>query len=195
MEKQPLINFIKNNVPNIMVTPANVEMIAENFEKVNYSKNDYFLKEGKISGYLYLQDGFMRAFSFDTEGNEVTTFFYGSQRAVFDVSSFFLHSPSEENIQAVTECVGFVTTFEKLNGLFHSIPEFREFGRQMLVQEFIAYKQRTLSMINKTAEDRYQNLINNHKEIFKYAQLRHIASFLGITDSSLSRIRRQSFKP
>lgn len=194
MEKLPLINFIRNNIPNIVVKPAHIEMIADNFRKVHYNKNDYFLKEGKVSGYLYLETGFMRAFSFDTEGNEVTTFFYGRNRAVFDVSSFFLHTPSEENIQAVTECEGYFTNFETLNSLFHTIPEFREFGRQMLVKEFIAYKQRTLSMINKTAEQRYQSLINNHKEIFKYAQLRHIASYLGITDSSLSRIKRQSLK-
>ena len=194
MEKQPLINFIKNNVPNIMVTPGNIDTIAENFEKVYYNKNDYFLKEGKISGYLFLEKGFMRAFSFDTEGNEVTTYFYGGQRAIFDVSSFFLHIPSEENIQAVMDCEGYFTTFQTLNSLFHTIPEFREFGRQMLVKEFIAYKQRTLSMINKTAEERYENLIQNHKEIFLHAQLRHIASFLGITDSSLSRIRRLSLK-
>ena len=191
---QPFIDFIHKNVPNIMVKPDHLQLIAKNFEKIHFNRNDYFLKEGKVSGYMYLESGFMRAFSLDTEGNEVTTFFYGSNRAVFDVSSFFLRSPTEENIQAVTECVGYITNFEKLNGLFHSIPEFREFGRQMLVNEFIAYKQRTLNMINKTAEERYQNLIEHHKEIFKYAQLKHIASYLGITDTSLSRIRRQTSK-
>ena len=133
MEMQPFIDFIHKNVPNIMVKPDHLQLIAKNFEKIHFNRNDYFLKEGKVSGYMYLESGFMRAFSLYTEVNEVTTFFDGSNRAVFDVSSFFLRSPTEENIQAVTECVGYITNFEKLNGLFHSIPEFREFGRQMLV--------------------------------------------------------------
>ena len=101
---------------------------------------------------------------------------------------------STENIQALTECKGYSITFEKLNMLFHTIPEFREFGRAMLVREFVAFKQRTLALINKSAEERYENLIDAEKEIFKYAQLKHIASYLGITDTSLSRIRREFSK-
>jgi CRP-like cAMP-binding protein len=73
--------------------------------------------------------------------------------------------------------------------LFHSVPEFREFARAMLVKEFVAYKQRTLAMINKSAEERYASLLADHSEVFKHAQLKHIASYLGITDTSLSRIR------
>jgi hypothetical protein len=74
--------------------------------------------------------------------------------------------------------------------LFHSVPEFREFGRAMLVKEFVAYKQRTLALINKSAEERYANLIAINKDVFRFAQLKHIASYLGMTDTSLSRIRK-----
>jgi methionyl-tRNA synthetase len=88
----------------------------------------------------------------------------------------------------------YATTFEKLDHLFHSEPEFREFGRAVLVKEFVAYKQRTLSMINKSAEERYANLMETNGEIFKFAQLKHIASYLGITDTSLSRIRKEFMK-
>ena len=133
----------------------------------------------------------MRAFTFDTDGNEVTTYFYSKNRVVFEASSFFMRTLSTENIQAVTQCQGFTINFEELNRLFHSIPAFREFGRAMLVREFAAYKQRTLSMINQTAEQRYTALINANLEIFQYAQLKHIASYLGITDTSLSRIRKE----
>ncbi|WP_431293338.1 hypothetical protein [Pedobacter sp. P26] len=78
--------------------------------------------------------------------------------------------------------------------LFHSVPEFREFARAMLVKEFVAYKQRTLSMINKSAEERYANLVATNNEVFRHAQLKHIASYLGITDTSLSRIRKEFVK-
>lgn len=190
--KEPLINFVKSNIP---VSTQTLAEIADHFELRSFKKNDYFLKEGKISNeYLFLEEGFMRAFTFDINGNEVTTYFYPKNRVVFEAASFFMRIISTENIQAVTDCKGYSITYDKLNMLFHSIPEFREFGRAMLVKEFVAFKQRTLALINKSAEERYASLINSNKEIFQYAQLKHIASYLGITDTSLSRIRKEFAK-
>ncbi|WP_316825552.1 Crp/Fnr family transcriptional regulator [Pedobacter miscanthi] len=194
MHKKQLINFIKENIPNISVTPAGLEIIAAHFEETEFSKNEFLLKQGKVSDYYYLAEGFVRAFTFDAQGNEITTFFYPAGRVAFEASSFFLREPSTEYLQAITDCKVYATSFEKLNMLFHSVPEFREFARAMLVKEFVAYKQRTLSMINKSAEERYGSMIANNIEVFKYAQLKHIASYLGITDTSLSRIRKEFAK-
>ena len=192
MNKEPLRNYIQHNSP---ASSQIVETITEHFEPRGFAKNDFFLKEGKISNdYLFLADGLMRAFSFDIQGNEVTTYFYPKNRMVFEAASFFTHASSAENIQAVTVCRGFTITFEKLNSLFHSIPEFREFGRLMLVKGFVEFKQRTLALITKSAEERYEDLINSNPEIFQYAQLKHVASYLGITDTSLSRIRKEFSK-
>ena len=74
-DKQPLIDFIKQNIPNIIANNNALAIIADNFEENEFVKNEYFLKEGKVSDYLYLAEGFMRAFTFDTDGNEVTTYF------------------------------------------------------------------------------------------------------------------------
>jgi CRP-like cAMP-binding protein len=194
MDKQPLVSFIQSNIPNIIVTKNGLETIAADFEEVEFAKNEYLLKQGKVSNYFYLAEGFARAFTFDTDGNEITTYFYSKDHVIFEAASFFLRSISTENIQAITDCKVYTTNFEKLNSLFHSVPEFREFGRAMLVKEFVAYKQRTLSMINKSAEERYADLLNTNSEIFRFAQLKHIASYLGVTDTSLSRIRKEFMK-
>jgi CRP-like cAMP-binding protein len=194
MDKQPLVSFIQSNIPNIIVTKNGIETIAADFEEVEFAKNEYLLKQGKVSNYFYLAEGFARAFTFDTDGNEITTYFYSKDHVIFEAASFFLGSISTENIQAITDCKVYTTNFEKLNSLFHSVPEFREFGRAMLVKEFVAYKQRTLSMINKSAEERYADLLNTNSEIFRFAQLKHIASYLGVTDTSLSRIRKEFMK-
>lgn len=194
MDKQLLLSFIECNIPNITVTKHGLDIIAGNFEQIEFSKNEYLLKQGKVSGYSYLAKGFVRAFTFDTNGNEITTYFYSKDHVLFEAASFFLRLPSTENMQAITDCSVFATSFEKLNMLFHAVPEFREFGRAMLVKEFVAYKQRTLSIINKSAEERYANLMDTNKEIFRFAQLKHIASYLGMTDTSLSRIRKEFTK-
>jgi len=169
-----------------------LEQIVENFEETIFPKGEYLLKEGVISNtYFFLETGFMRAFTFDLNGNDVTTNFYKSGQVVFEVASFFKRERSRENIQALTDCTGYAIDFNELNRLFHAINHFREFGRMILVKGFIAFKERTLSHINQTAEERYANLINTNPEIFQYAPLKTIASYLGITDTSLSRIRRE----
>jgi CRP-like cAMP-binding protein len=191
MNKQPLVDFLEKNSNMSLETIIN---ITEHFEDRIFLKNEFFLREGKVCNLLYLAKGLMRAYTFDLNGNEVTTNFFAKGRQVFDHASFFLQMPSEENIQAVTDCIGYSITFEKMNSIFHSIPEFREYGRGMLVKELVSYKKRTLAMINKTAEQRYADLIKDDKDIFQFVHLKHIASYLGVTNSSLSRIRREFSK-
>jgi CRP-like cAMP-binding protein len=191
MDKQHLIDFFRSNSNMPLETIMDV---TGHFEERKFSKNEFFLKEGKICDVLYLAEGFMRAYTFDLNGNEVTTNLFVKNRQVFDHASFFLQTASDENIQAVTDCLGYSITFEKMNTLFHSIPGYRDYGRGMLVKELVLYKKRTLSMINKTAEQRYEDLIKDDKEIFQFVQLKHIASYLGVTNSSLSRIRREFSK-
>lgn len=189
MDKSALTNFIKANIPNVPIDEQSLQIIIEQFEEKIFQKDDYLLKNGKVSDYFFLSEGFLRVFTFDADGNEVTTYFYSQNRVVFDAASFYLQLPSSENIQAMTECKVYVTNFKKLNQLFHSVTAFREFGRQMIVSEFVTYKQRTLAMINQSAEERYLTLIDTNKNVFKFAHLNHIASYLGISERTLNRIR------
>ena len=169
--------------------------IASHFSQKLIPKNQFFLIEGHYCNeYLFLEKGFMRAFAHDTEGNDVTTGFYSDNQVVFEVSSFFNRTISKENIQALTDSEGWYISYEQLNILFHSLPEFREFGRSILVKGFAALKNRVLSMITETAEERYVQLLKSNPEIFKYAPLKTIASYLGVTDTSLSRIRKEFAK-
>ncbi len=159
------------------------------------NKNEFLLKEDKVCNeYFFLEDGFMRAYAFDIDGNDVTTNFYSNNQVVFEVSSFFNRTMSRENIQALTDCNGWSITYEQLNMLFHTLQEFREFGRHILVKGFSSLKVRMLSMITDTAEERYESLLKSNPEIFQYGPLKNIASYLGITDTSLSRIRKEFSK-
>jgi CRP-like cAMP-binding protein len=183
-----LVDFLKGTS---LVSTRTAEVIALEFSPKNIPAGQFLLKEGMFCNeYLFLESGFMRAFAHDTDGNEVTTNFYTAGQMVFEVSSFFNRVKSRENIQAVDDCIGGVITYEQLNNLFHTLPEFREFGRSVLVKGFANLKTRVLSMITETAEARYDALLKANPEIFQYVPLKHIASYLGITDTSLSRIRK-----
>ena len=191
-EREDLQRFLENSGK---VNAIKAKEIADYFDDKELAKGELFLKEGHVSNeYMILRQGFMRAYSIDLNGEEVTTAFHTNNYPVFEVASFFNRTPSKENIQALSECKGWFITYDQLNMLFHSIPEFREFGRWILVRGFASLKLRMLSMITETAEERYASLLQSNPEIFQYAPLKLIASYLGITDTSLSRIRKEMMK-
>lgn len=189
MTRDSLIQFLQQGG---LQAPAAAETIAGQFAEKEIKRNDFFLQAGQVSNeYLFLQEGCLRAFAHDTEGKEVTTHFYQEGQVVFEVYSFFNRTRSRENIQAITDSRGWVIDFEQLNGFFHALPAFREFGRSVLVKGFSSLKDRMLGMITETAEERYAKLLHQNPQIFRHAPLKQIASYLGITDSSLSRIRKE----
>ena len=191
-DKKALIDFIQNVFP---MSLASAGEIVAFFEEKDYSKNDFILKEGRIcNDYHFIEQGFARAYTFDTEGNDVTTAFYSSNQILCELFSFFKRIPSRENIQALADCKTWCISFDQLQIVFHNMPQFREFGRTILVNAYAQLKQRTLSVIRETAEERYAHLLESSPDIFQHASLKTIASYLGITDTSLSRIRREFAK-
>ena len=187
MEK--LVQFFRQSN---LISQQKAEELATQFFHTSIPKNQFFLRERQICDeYLFLEDGLMRAYAHDVNKNEVTTNFYTAGQVVFEVSSFFNRTPSKEAIQALTDCSGWYISYEQLNHFFHSIPEFRAFGRSILVKGFAALKVRMLSMITETAEERYAHLLKTAPELFQAAPLKYIASYLGVTDTSLSRIRKE----
>ena len=192
MSSPQLVQFFKSSN---LVSSKTAEEIAATFSPKELKKNEFLFKQGKVcNDYYFLEHGFIRAFAYDTEDNDVTTNFYASGQVVFEVSSFFNRTITKENYQATIECTGWSITYEQLNNLFHSMHEFRDFGRSILVKGFSSLKIRMLSMITETAEQRYDALLKTNPEIFQHAALKHIASYLGITDTSLSRIRKEYSK-
>ncbi len=183
-----LKDFILNTVD---ILPVEAAYIANQFHPFNPKKGDLLLAPGQVSDdYIFLQYGVLRTFAYDLEGDQITTDFFTSNNIAFEITSFFNREPSHIYLEAVTDCLGFRISYHELNTLFHDKPAFRDFGRAILVKEFIRSKKRIYSMITQTALERYQRLLDTQAEVIKSTPLKHIASFLGITDSSLSRIRR-----
>lgn len=188
MSKESLVNYIQKILP---MPVDKAEYIATFFTQKYSTKNDFLLKEGKIcTESHFIESGFLRSYVVDIDGNEVTTDFYGSNIFANDFLSFFKRIPSNENIQVLADCTTWMINYDDLQTCFHTIPEFREFGRMMLINNYSRLKERMLGMIQLTAEQRYERLVTSHAEIFQNAPLKYIASYLGITDTSLSRIRK-----
>jgi CRP-like cAMP-binding protein len=188
MNKDSLIRYIQNVFP---VSDSKAEQLAEKYKAKEIAKNDVILKAGSVCNASYfIEEGLMRAYTYDLEGADVTTAFYPNNSYATEIFSFFTRIPSKEYIQALTDCKTWRLTYEDMQDSFHAIPEFREYGRLTIINSFGALKQRMLSALQETAEQRYADLINSNPEIVQIAPLKNIASYLGITDTSLNRIRK-----
>jgi len=187
-ESTALVAFIRTTIP----MPHDKALdIAEQFQPRLLKRHKYVLQEGNIGKEaFFLESGYLRAFVNDPDGNDVTISIFTPNSFVNNLVSFFRREPSEENIQAVTDCLVWAISYDALQTLFHGMPEFREFGRMMLIMNNLALKDRIVSMIRNTAEERYAALLQSKPDVFQHVPLKMIASFLGITDTSLSRIRR-----
>jgi CRP-like cAMP-binding protein len=173
-----------------LITAAQAAEIACLFAPKMLRKHEVLLPVGHICDtYLFLHSGLLRAFVHDAEGNEVTTRFYSRGHVALDAPSFFNRTPAQQQLQALTDCQGWFLSYQQLNALFHTRPEFREFGRSVLVRALANLQERMLDQIRETARTRYEKLLVTDPEVVQYAPLKYIASYLGVTDSSLSRIR------
>ena len=149
------------------------------------------LKEGEISNYVhYIKKGCLRQ-CFDKDGKDITFQFFFEGQAVASIESFINHQPSLFTIESIEPSTIFSLSrvnFEKLHLI---CPDLKDGFQDLIFQRFKNYSQLFLSQIKDTPRERYEDLIKNHPEIIKRVPQHYIASYLGITPISLSRIRNR----
>ena len=170
-------------------------LLLPHLKEMTLEKNQFFLKEGKKARLIgFLIEGDMRHF-YTHDGEERTTYFYFENNFVADYISCISGMASKLNIEALTACRLLVFPYEILKALFDKSHGWEKFGR--LIAEYLALglEERMAGLLMQSPEERYRQLLqsNRHKIIERIPQ-QYIASYLGITPVSLSRIRRRSAK-
>ena len=184
-------HFLKDIFKPSNFSTEELHLVLAQFTKMEFKKNEPLIPSGKVAAYYYfLEKGFARSFAIDTEGNDITTKFFAQQDIVIDWRSYFLKKPCKETVVAITPCSGWRIQFSDFMKLF-SIEAFREVGRTRLVNNYFELKNHTVAMITDHAKDRYLDLIRTKPNIVQNVPLKYIATYLGITDTSLSRIRKE----
>lgn len=177
------------------LSKADMEKIISKHERVTFPKNAYLLQAGQTANaYYILESGLIRTYLFDFEGNQITTDFISSGEIAIEVASIFQRIPTSEYMQALTDVVAWTIDFDTFQQLFLSIPALTEWGRAWMTMQLVMSKRRATEMITDTAASRYAHLMKAKPEILQQAPLKYIASYLGVTDTSLSRIRKE-FSP
>lgn len=161
-------------------------------ERLSFKKGEFLLKKGAVANeYYIIESGLVRHFVYDYDGNEITTEFVTEGEVVIEVASIFHRLPTQEHIQCLTDCTLWRIGYNDFQKLFTHIPALAEWGRAWMSYELHRSKVRTIDMITTSASQRYINLVKHRVAIVQHAPLKHIASYLGITDTSLSRIRKE----
>lgn len=184
-------HFLKEIFKEQNFKKEELEEIIQQYQRVEFSKNEYLITEGSTANFYYfIESGYARSYVIDLEGNDISTNFFSATDIVIDWHSYFLKAKCRENIQAVSACVAWKITFENFMKLFH-LEAFREIGRTRLVNNYFELKSHSISIIADPAKERYLNLIKTKPGIVQNIPLKQIATYLGITDTSLSRIRKE----
>jgi CRP-like cAMP-binding protein len=184
-------HFLKSIFIEQNFKPEELENVLNQYQRVDIAKGEYFIKEGTTANFYYfMESGFARSYAVDLEGNDISTKFFSATDIVIDWHSYFTKAKCREDIQAITNCVAWRITYENFMKLF-SIEAFRDVGRNKLVTNYFELKNHSVSIISDPAKDRYLNLLKTKPDIIHNVPLKQIATYLGITDTSLSRIRKE----
>lgn len=175
-----------------LLSREEVEVICQAHQRISFRKGDFLLQPGAIANAYYcLEKGLVRTYVYDFNGTDITIGFAGNNELAIDVVSLFNRVPSVEYCQALTDCDCWVIDLATFQELYHSIKGFSEWGRGWMSASLFALKQRSIAMITDSASERYEQLQRERPQVLQQAPLKHIASYLGITDTSLSRIRKE----
>lgn len=183
--------FLKLNTINIM-PEALKNAIAEMLTEETIGKKQLILKAGQVARRIYfIKQGFVRSF-YTKNGQTYTNWFMDANDIIISVYSFFSQNPSFESIEVLEDCVLQSITWDQLQQLYQNFPSFNVTGRIITEQYYIRSEKRQIDLQTLPAAERYQKLLAEYPAILQQAALGHIASYLGIKQETLSRIRAQN---
>lgn len=159
--------------------------------KKTAKKGTVFLKEGQRCDHLYyIQNGFTRVYYLDLEGNEITHWFSAKDAIITSPFSFVKRERNILFFEALEDTELLLISSTQIEQLIYHLPKLSESFRHINAEFAMVLSRRIMSIHTETAEERYLKLMGEHPLLFQKAKLSHIASFLGITQQSLSRVRK-----
>ncbi|QNK64580.1 Crp/Fnr family transcriptional regulator [Pedobacter sp. PAMC26386] len=165
--------------------------IVSFFKLSTIKKGEYFLKTGKNCDKLsFIKSGFLRIFA-ASEKEEVTQWIAGKGYFVTDLSSFIFDNPARWTIQALADSELYTISSEDYKKVGTIVSKWHELEKQFIVRCFTLVEDRIFTHLSMTAEERYHYFFEHNKELFNQVPLQYIASMLGMSPETLSRMRRK----
>ena len=169
-----------------------IDYLLTFFKEKTLAKHDFFVKENeRCKEIAFIQSGIFRSYYTSHEGKDSTYCFRFPNDLMASYSSFISDKPSIENLQAISEATLLVIKKEKIQELVSENPKWSEFLRMIAEQEYLELEKRFFQLQQNDAAQRYTFLIENQPNYIQKIPLQYLASYLGITQRHLSRIRKE----
>lgn len=175
-----------------------IQYLKENWDKYSkyfiekyYPAHTTILHEGEVSKNLFIVGKGCLRIWFNKDGKDITCQFFFENEAVSSMESFFKDTPGSFNIETLEPSHIYILSKENFHTLLHEVPGFMEYMHEVKDKRLLHYAHLFFSFIKDKPEERYKELIQNQPQILQRVPQHYIASYLGITPVSLSRIRRR----
>ncbi|SIS66865.1 cAMP-binding domain of CRP or a regulatory subunit of cAMP-dependent protein kinases [Zobellia uliginosa] len=183
---------IESIIDSISKLPeASRTKIIENTVPVTYPKGHILIHADTLETSVYfIKKGIVRAYV-NHEGNDITFWFGTAGETIISMKSYVENKRGIESIELLEDCELYRLQTTKLQQLYLQDIHIANWGRKFAEQNLKTTEERLISSQFRTAKQRYRELLKNTPHLIQRVQLGHIASYLGITQVSLSRIRAE----
>ncbi|AEE49847.1 putative transcriptional regulator, Crp/Fnr family [Haliscomenobacter hydrossis DSM 1100] len=174
------------------VPPETLQQIVAFFKPKILPKGAYFLKEGQYADQMgFVQSGIVREYLLDDKGREVTKWISTPGYFVVDIASFLFHQPARWNLQTLSDVELLVISKADYAKISQVVPKWPELEKFFIARCFTILEQRIVTHLSLSSEERYQLFFAHNPELFNQVPLQYLASMLGMTPETFSRIRKK----
>jgi CRP-like cAMP-binding protein len=192
-ENENCFEYLKQRIrSSVQIEDNDLDTVIAQFECRKIAKQDFLLKEGgRCDFWGFVHAGLLRFYTYTDTGEEYTNGFVREGGFITESMSFYTQALSLENIHALEDTTLVCINFTKLQKLYENFPAFDKFARILFEERLVGLKARILYRVQLDARSRYLHFVETQPELIKRVPLKYIASYLSITSSTLSRIRRK----
>lgn len=188
-------SILENISRHIKLTPDETEYFVSILKPATIRRRQFLLKAGEISRCeTFVVKGLLRNYTIDKSGYEHVAMFAMEDWWVSDLYSFLTQTPGNQNIDALEDTDVIQIDKSDIERLYIEVPKFERFFRILLQNAYVAHEQRIMASISLTAEEQYLAFIRKYPSLEQRVPQHQVASYLGITPETISRIRRSMMK-
>lgn len=192
MSKYKLINYLKERV---VITPDDEDFIIETFEIKTFKKNEIITHKAEICKFLYfLVSGITRNFYINDKGNEVTRLITYENRFFTNFLSFNKQLPSREIIECVEDCVVLFIDRDKFYKILQEVPLTMQVFTFILLDSYTLHLERLEELNCMTPFERFNEMMLKKNELVFKLSNKVLASYLGITQETCSRLKKKLYQ-